>query len=683
MVRLFRYDPAQRYDGSLGICGGLIAKRGGGSTNRFCISTNCVYSHEKKAFDKLGVGDFYIIEPGPGGKGAGSNQPKALLEPSLPRVAAEHSQEDREMLASENTVEAWMSLFRYMIDVQARGGPRVPNDGLLDFAAKVRRSGFTTPLLSSKRARREGADDASEGSSGTGCPDSPAEFKHAVLGMIGALGVRSPSAQYGTVHGGLKDFGATVGRLESEVEAAREDQRCTREQVHNEIMAVRYEAARSTAVTRETQRTLEQLQGTGGLGDDRRAMTEVSVLHKKCEYLEKALAQIAGHLSTLRDRVDSGGDARHSGFTKGVTHVELDTAVRGVRAEIGEVKLGMLGAPIVIHEVSFHGLDACIGWARLHMPPASYQCIPSMFYGLCLVRDTAVVYKEDLRDADIQAQRVKRSPMQSAVIESVQTAVPSVLEGPKTTALKNPKHEFGALKSIGDWKPKGHQKGAKARLQEGLDASWKQVRAVIDQTLVANPVARGVMLAMLADFKLLTTELLITEVSSYYEDILAKTGGEGAATKQVEESCWALVMKLLRTIIDEIHEVRLFAREAVSFGSDELSTNGIFLSAAVEELGVLRAFAKEGWRNHPKFNQNIVTHLFETCLPRAVYEGRTEGAGSHILKITALQGAQERHEKLLSGLQTGLGEVRGKVGLSQGKKTKFGKHVAGGNDDIE
>jgi hypothetical protein len=50
-------------------------------------------------------------------------------------VAAEHSQEDREMLASENTVEAWMSLFRYMIDVQARGGPRVPNDGLLDFAA--------------------------------------------------------------------------------------------------------------------------------------------------------------------------------------------------------------------------------------------------------------------------------------------------------------------------------------------------------------------------------------------------------------------------------------------------------------------------------------------------------------------------------------------------------------------
>ncbi len=81
--------------------------------------------------------------------------------------------------------------------------------------------------------------------------------------------------------------------------------------------------------------------------------------------------------------------------------------------------------------------------------------------------------------------------MQSVVIESVQTVVPSVLEGPNTTALKNPKHEFGALKSIGDWKPKGLQRGAKARLQEGLEASWKQVRAIIDQTLVAHSVARG------------------------------------------------------------------------------------------------------------------------------------------------------------------------------------------------
>ncbi len=450
LVWLFRYDPAQHYDGTLGICGGLIANRGGGSTNWFCISTNCAYLHEKKVFDKLGVGDFYIFEPG--GKGTGSSQPKALLEPSLPRAAAERSQDDREMLASENTVEGWMSLFCYMVDVQARGGPKLPNDALLDFATKVRLSGFTMPLLSTKRARRGGTEDESVASSNTGCPNSPGEFKHAVLGMIGALGVRSPSAQYGTVHGGLKLFSDTVGRLESEVEAALEEQSCGREQVRNEITAVRYEAARASAVTMENKCALEQLKGTGGLGGCKQVTAEVLGLHHRCEYLEGAISQIATHLSTLKDRVDTGGGMRHVGVTPvgAVSRIEHDSAIRALQAEIGGLKQGLIGAPILIGEVSFHGLDSCIAWARLHMPTASYQCIPSMFYGLCLIRDTAVVYKQDLQDDDIQAQRVQRSPMQSAVIEAVQTAVPSVLEGPKTTTLKDPKHKFGALKLVGD-----------------------------------------------------------------------------------------------------------------------------------------------------------------------------------------------------------------------------------------
>ncbi len=121
----------------------------------------------------------------------------------------------------------------------------------------------------------------------------------------------------------------------------------------------------------------------------------------------------------------------------------------------------------------------------------------------------------------------------------------------------------------------------------------------------------------------------------------------------------------------------------MSYGSDALLlTNSIFLSAAVEELGV-RAFAKEGWRNHPKCNQNIVTHLFKTCLPGAVYEGRKDGPGSHVLKINAIQGVQERHAATLSGLQMGMGEVRAKLGLGSTKKTKFGKSITGGNDDIE
>ena len=63
----------------------------------------------------------------------------------------------------------------------------------------------------------------------------------------------------------------------------------------------------------------------------------------------------------------------------------------------------------------------------------------------------------------------------------------------------------------------------------------------------------------------------------------------------------------------EGHKVTRFAAKAVSIGSDSLRTNGMFLYTAMEELRMLREFSACDWHNHPKFNQSIVRHLFETC----------------------------------------------------------------------
>ena len=133
--------------------------------------------------------------------------------------------------------------------------------------------------------------------------------------------------------------------------------------------------------------------------------------------------------------------------------------------------------------------------------------------------------------------------------------------------------------------------------------------------LGGSPVAKGVMQEMLAEYKIHTSAIFIMELTLYYDKILSKTGGNPPPTKEVKESCWALVTKLLRTILKEVHKVRRFATEVVSIGTDSLSTNGMFLYAALEELHIIREFASCDWRNFPKFNQNIVRHLFETCLP--------------------------------------------------------------------
>ena len=85
---------------------------------------------------------------------------------------------------------------------------------------------------------------------------------------------------------------------------------------------------------------------------------------------------------------------------------------------------------------------------------------------------------------------------------------------------------------------------------------------------------------------------------------------------------------------------------------------------------MLHEFSECDWQNHPKFNQSIVRHLFETCLPRAVYENKREG--SHILKINALTATGEHHQVLINGLSMGIGELRAKVGLPPVKNDRAG-----------
>ena len=674
-VRLFRYDrngPA--------FCGGLVSSSKK-APKRFCISTNCGVAHTRKVFAVLGDRDYYIIEPG--ARGGLSQTLRAYLDPPLPKAAAEFSSDNKEVLEGTNSMEGWLSLFRYLTDSATRGDTGAANLALVGFASRARQSAFKTPLRdNSKRAR----DKDSSGDEEDRPPPIVQDLQDAILGVQGELGVRYPTASYVTVHGGLKNLEEDIRSVQEGVDAQLRSMFTSNQAA---LGALQFETSQASARSQEVKRWMEQHQATGGGTAEHPSKTqelraEAAALRGCCDYLEGAVTQIAAFVSTLKDRVDAGvgvgpGPANLLSY---VTQREFDTHARTVQVALQGFRQEMKGAPVEFGGYSFQGLDSCVAWARTNMPEATYQCIPGMFYGLCLIREL-VIYKQDMRDDDIQAHRVQRSPMQSAVVESVNTAIPSILEGPKSSVLKDPKVDFGAMRTYAEWKPGNGRVGASVRLKEGLEGAWQQINGAIDMFLGASSVARGVMIEMLAEYKILTSQLLVTEITLYYKEILSKTGGDPPHSKEVQESCWALVTKLLKTILKEIHKVRRFAAEAVSIGSDSLRTNGMFLYAAMEELRVLREFSECDWRNHPKFNQSIVRHLFETCLPRAVYENKKEG--SHILKLNALMAADKRQQVLINGLSMGIGELRAKVGLPPAKKkSKFAQgSTAAGGDNVE
>jgi hypothetical protein len=164
--------------------------------------------------------------------------------------------DNQEVLAAKNSMQGWLSLFRYLIEAEERGDTRAPNPGLTEFAARARTSAFTTPLRDhTKRAHKDG-EEASESSHTRGgkSPDFTA-LQDAIMGVQGELGVRPMRAEYCTVHGGLKSLSEELVALEGTVS--------DRIDAVN-IGAVRLEASLAAARSAEVKLWMEQTQGMGG-----------------------------------------------------------------------------------------------------------------------------------------------------------------------------------------------------------------------------------------------------------------------------------------------------------------------------------------------------------------------------------------------------------------------------------
>jgi hypothetical protein len=107
----------------------------------------------------------------------------------------------------------------------------------------------------------------------------------------------------------------------------------------------------------------------------------------------------------------------------------------------------MKGGGITVGGIVFSGQDAAMDWARIHLPPNTYQCIGGMNYAMCLILE-AVVHQEDMMKREEHGERVKRTFMQSAQVLSVYSSYPPVLDGAKAAFLwpgivcNNHNHEF-------------------------------------------------------------------------------------------------------------------------------------------------------------------------------------------------------------------------------------------------
>ncbi len=108
--------------------------------------------------------------------------------------------------------------------------------------------------------------------------------------------------------------------------------------------------------------------------------------------------------------------------------------------------------------------------------------------------------------------------------------------------------------------------------------------------------------------------------------------------------------------------------------------------AALKELRVLREFASHNYRRHPKYNQCVVLHLFDTSLPRSVYEKRPDGAGRDALSFTRMEMGLTKHKLHLERLESAVGSIRAHLSMpspTARNRKRGGKGAADGVEEIE
>jgi hypothetical protein len=102
----------------------------------------------------------------------------------------------------------------------------------------------------------------------------------------------------------------------------------------------------------------------------------------------------------------------------------------------------------------------------------------------------------------------------------------------------------------------------------------------------------------------------------------------------------------------------------------------------LEELRVLREFKEHEYRQHPKFHHFVVMHLFDTALPRAVFEARTDGAGRDVLWLTSLENGLADQGTSIIRLEMALGTVRQSLGIPAPATLNRGKRGGGGSKTV-
>ena len=216
--------------------------------------------------------------------------------------------------------------------------------------------------------------------------------------------------------------------------------------------------------------------------------------------------------------------------------------------------------------------------------------------------------RKEFQDQELHESRVSRTNRQSKMVASFATTFPELFGS----------EAFSKLATHADFNHGDGSVGMRFILLNGFKDERGALRAHIKVVLAAHPDAMKLANTILAETYSWVV-WFVDAFESYYHSLVAKATGSATSTagapEAVKKSCWKRALDSLRTLFEELKEVRVKAASA-HLCPTVLEQNALFLHCTFQELRIMRAFCEDDWYDYPAVRSGLVQHLYDTYQPR-------------------------------------------------------------------
>ncbi|KAL7537841.1 hypothetical protein ACHAXR_008130, partial [Thalassiosira sp. AJA248-18] len=333
-----------------------------------------------------------------------------------------------------------------------------------------------------------------------------------------------------------------------------------------------------------------------------------------------------------------------------VSTSDFETYKASIKRSLTVLENQVKGGSYSVLGTTFQVTEDSVSYYMRHFPPDSWECITGIM-SVFQVLSKKVVTTEETQTQELHESKVQRSHRQTSMIASFATTYPHQLGGPKAGGTDKGAvgADFSSMASYEQWDADDGIRGLRNTLAAAIEREQESITSHINTILEGHPFALSLCIQLLTSTTTWWTWFQAT-FGNLYRELLNKACPGTTCSKEMKATCWKVATGALRTFFDELRAVRVSASGAHLAGTPA-KRGGLFLHATLQEHRILKEFMTTGFKQHPKVQEHLVQHVFDTYLPRAEVSASNGSVKSLQIKYGELESKFEGHVTSLGSLR--------------------------------